>query len=48
MATVYKAEVVSHWINYPKEDLEKLLQEVIDKINKETKNEIKITIEERL
>jgi hypothetical protein len=48
MVTVYKAEVVSYWINYPKEELEKLLQEVIDKINKETKNEIKITIEERL
>jgi len=32
MATVYKVEVVSHWINYSKEELEKILTDAIDKI----------------
>jgi hypothetical protein len=47
MATVYKVEVVSHWINYPKEELEKLLQEAIKKLGSDTRNEITITVKER-
>jgi Ni,Fe-hydrogenase III large subunit len=31
MATVYKVEVVSHWINYTKEELQKLLQDAINR-----------------
>ena len=45
MATVYKVEVVSHWINYTKEELEKILTEAVKKIELEQGNEIKITIE---
>lgn len=47
MATIYKIELVSYWINYPKEELEKLLQEAVKKIEAETGNEIKISVEER-
>ena len=44
MATVYKVEVVSHWISYSEEDLEKLLQDAIDKIKKEKGNTIQINV----
>jgi len=30
MATVYKVEIVSDWINYTEEDLKKLIQETLD------------------
>ncbi len=45
MATVYKAEVVSHWINYSKEELERLLNEAIKKQIEAEGNEIQITVE---
>lgn len=32
MATVYKVELVSHWINYTKEDLQKLLEIAVKSI----------------
>lgn len=47
MATVYKVEVVSHWISYSKEELEKLLTEAVKKIEREKGNEIQIKVEER-
>jgi hypothetical protein len=47
MATVYKVEVVSHWINYTKEELEKILTEAVKKIEREKRNEIHISVEER-
>jgi hypothetical protein len=47
MATVYKVEVVSHWINYTKEELEKILTEAVKKIEREKGNEIHISVEER-
>lgn len=40
MATVYKVEVVSYWINYSKEELEKILSEAIKKIERDKGNEI--------
>ena len=43
MATVYKIEVVSHWINYPKEVLEKKIKEAL----KEEGNEIQVNVKER-
>lgn len=30
MATVYKLEIVSDWVNYPEKDLKKLIQEKLD------------------
>lgn len=47
MATVYEVEMVSHWINYPKEELEKILKKVIEKIEKEKGNEISIFVKKR-
>lgn len=47
MATVYKVEVVSHWISYSKEELEKILREAVEKIEREKGNNMQIKVEER-
>jgi len=47
MATIYKVEVVSHWYNYTKEDLEKILQDVVNKVEREKGNEVDIKVKER-
>ena len=44
MATVYTIEVVSHWISYSKEDLEKILKEGIEKAEREKGNTIQINV----
>lgn len=44
MATIYNIQVVSHWISYSTEQLEKLLQDAIDKIEKEKGNAIQIRV----
>jgi hypothetical protein len=46
MATVYKVEVVSYWISYSKEELEKILTEAIKKNEREKGNEIQIRVDE--
>ena len=50
MATIYKVEIVSHWINYTIEELQKLLENAIkqDKELKKIGNEITIEVQERL
>jgi hypothetical protein len=47
MATIYKVEIVSHWINYTKKELEEILTETLEKIEREKGNEIRIKVEER-
>ena len=49
MSTVYKIELVSHWTDYTKEQLQKLLENAIkkDKDFKKYKNEITIEVIER-
>lgn len=47
MATVYKVEVVSHWVNYTKEELQKILQEAIKKQIEAEGNEITFDVQER-
>ena len=47
MATFYKVEVVSHWINYTEEELQKLLEDAIKQKEREKGNEIQIKVEER-
>lgn len=47
MATVYKVEVVSHWISYSKEELENILAEAVKKVEREKGNEIQIRVKER-
>jgi hypothetical protein len=44
MATLYKVEVVSHWVNYSKEELELILTDAVKKIESEKGNTIKIKI----
>ena len=40
MSTIYKIELVSHWINYNPKDLEEKIKEVL----KDKKNEIEIKV----
>ncbi len=47
MSTIYKVEVVSHWINYTKEELERILNESIKKQIEVEGNEITIKVQER-
>ena len=47
MATVYKVEVVSDWISYSKDDLEKKLNDAINKEEREKGNTIKVKVIER-
>lgn len=48
MATVYKVEVVSHWINYSQEDLENILTEALKKIESKKGNVIKFEVIEKI
>ena len=47
MATVYKAEITSHWISYSKEELEEILTEAVKKIERKKGNTIQIRVEEK-
>ena len=42
MATVYKVEIVSHWLSYPPKDLQKLLEDALDN---EDMNEVSVLVE---
>ena len=46
MATVYKAEITSHWISYSKEELEEIVTEAVKKIERKKGNTIQIRVEE--
>jgi predicted kinase len=46
MATIYEVEIVSHWINYPKEELQKRLEEA-NKTIEENGNEIDVKVKTR-
>ena len=43
MATIYKVEVVSHWVNYSEEELQKKLEAAL----KEKGNQITVNVIER-
>jgi len=47
MATIYKVEIVSHWISYTKEQLEEILLKGIESKEKEKGNEIQIRVKKR-
>jgi len=47
MATVYKVEVVSHWVDYTKEQMQKILNKAAKDIDKKTGNEIQFHVKER-
>ena len=42
MATVYKIELVSHWVNYHPKDIEKIIKEAL----KQKGNEIEVKAQE--
>lgn len=44
MATVYSVEVVSYWVSYSKEDLEKMLREAVKRIEVDNCNQIEIRV----
>jgi len=47
MATIYKVEIVSHWVNYTKEDLQKILDEALKEKERKKGNAITIEVTER-
>ena len=47
MATVYDVKIVSNWINYSEEDFKKLLEDTINKIEKEKGNSVQVEIKSR-
>ena len=47
MATIYKVEVVSHWANYTKEQLQKILEDGVKAKEKEKGNVITIEVTNR-
>ena len=44
MATIYKVEIVSHWINYPKEELHKVLEDALKETERQKGNVITISV----
>ncbi len=44
MATVYNVKVVSHWINYTEEQLQKMLEDAIKDKEREKGNTIQIKV----
>ncbi len=47
MATIYKVEIVSHWVNYSKEQLQELLEKALIKSEKEKGNTISVEVTEK-
>lgn len=47
MATIYKIELVSHWVNYTEQDLQKILEDALKQKAKEDRNEITVEVLDR-
>jgi hypothetical protein len=47
MATIYNIELVSHWFNYTKEDLQKILEEALKEKEREKGNVVTIEVTSR-
>jgi len=47
MATIYKAEITSHWRRYTKEEVQKMLEDAIKEKMRSEGNEITIKVIER-
>jgi predicted nuclease of predicted toxin-antitoxin system len=45
MATIYKIELVSHWVNFSEKELQRLLEQAIKQVKEFTNNGNEITIE---
>ena len=44
MATIYKVKIVSHWINYPKEELQMVLEDALKETERQTGTVITISV----
>tara|TARA_R110000803_G_scaffold38322_3_gene82753 strand:- start:24 stop:170 length:147 start_codon:yes stop_codon:yes gene_type:complete len=44
MATIYKVEIVSHWSSYTKEQLQKILEDVIKQKERDKGNTMTIKV----
>jgi uncharacterized protein GlcG (DUF336 family) len=47
MATIYKVELVSHWTSYPIEEMQKIIEDALNKSEKEKGNTITVEVLER-
>ena len=47
MATIYKVEIVSHWTNYTKEQLQKILEDSVKQKEQDKGNTMTIKVTER-
>ena len=47
MATVYKVEIVSDWINYTEEDLKRMIEKAFEDEEEYKGNEVRVTEVER-
>ena len=47
MATIYKLEIVSHWTNYTKEQLQKILEDSVKQKERDKGNVMTIEVIER-
>ena len=45
MATVYKVEIVSHWISYTEEQLKQMIEDAIKEKERQKGNEIQVRVE---
>lgn len=47
MATIYNIEVVSHWVSYSIEELQKILEEALKKQERDKGNTITFEVKDR-
>lgn len=47
MATVYKVEVVSHWINYSEEQIKEMIESAIKDKERDKGNTVQIRVQKR-
>ena len=48
MATIYKVEIVSYWVNYTAEELQKILEDALKEKEREKNNSITIQVLDRI
>lgn len=44
MATIYNVEITSHWISYPIEDIQKIIEEALNKQERDKGNTISVEV----
>lgn len=45
MATIYKVEIVSHWISYSEQDIKKMIEEALKPKERKKGNDIQVSVE---